>query len=78
MEKVFRNWIKGLTGIELGLTNLVNMASATFYQIISTKVSLVMLLIQCKYWKLEGNGKTAKNFLDASITSRQKQREKTC
>ena len=78
MEKVFRNWIKGLTGIELGLTNLVNMASATFYQIISAKVSLVMLLIQCKYWKLEGNGRTAKNSLDASITSRQKQREKTC
>ena len=42
---------KNLTGKELDLTNLINMFSVAFYQIISTKVSVATLLIQSKYKK---------------------------
>ena len=64
-EKLFRNWIKGLTGKELGLSNLTNMASVAFYQIVCTKVSIVTLLIWSKYWKkLQRNGRTDRNASD--------------
>ena len=50
-EKLFRNWIKGLSSIGIDLTNLVNSAYVAFCQIISTIVPFVMLLIQSKYQK---------------------------
>lgn len=43
--------MKGLTGIEMNLTNLVNVISVTFFQIISLKMSVAILLIHSKYRK---------------------------
>lgn len=48
LEKLFRTRIKGLIGIDLDLTNLINMDSVAFYETISKEVSVVMLLIQFK------------------------------
>ena len=72
LEKLSRNWIKGLTGVELGLTNLVNMASVAFYQVICTNVPVVMLLIPER--EMVEQPEMPSN---ASITPTRKQREKT-
>ena len=41
----------GLTDIEMNLTNLVNVISVAFFQIISLKMSVAILLIHSKYRK---------------------------
>lgn len=54
------------------------MASVAFQQIISKKMSVVMFVCQSKYQKkVKENGRTCRNALDDSITSRKKQRDKT-
>lgn len=73
LEKLFTNSIKGLTGIELDLTNLVNMVccilSGTFRKILWCNASYSVQILE----QLYGNGRKARNSLDASITSRRKQ-----
>lgn len=46
-----KNYMTGLTGIEMNLTNLVNVISVAFFQIISLKMSVAILLIHSKYRK---------------------------
>ena len=67
LKILLRNCIKGLTSIKLDLTKPVNMDSVTFCQIISTNTCVE---------KLEENGRTVRNALDASIRCRQKHRKK--
>ena len=66
LKILLRNCIKGLTSIKLDLTKL-DMDSVTFCQIISTNTCVK---------KLQENGRTVRNALDASITCRQKHRKK--
>ena len=80
-ETIHKLNIKGLTGIEPHLTILVNMASVAFYQICSHVKSAINCcnaydLIQILN-KFEENSTIARYVLDASITFRRKQQEKT-
>ena len=68
LEILLRNSRKGLTSIKLHLTKLVNMVSVAFCQIISLNMYVE---------KLQGNGRTVRNALDASKRCTQKHRKKT-
>ena len=63
--------------IELGLTNLVRIALSyfirSFPQSVFCNTSYSVHILE----KLNGNGRTTRNVLGASITSRRKQRKKT-
>ena len=50
LKEQSRNLVKCLTGTELVLAKPANMSSVTFYQIISTKILVAILLIKSKYW----------------------------
>lgn len=78
LQKLLKNCIKSLIGIGLDLTHRLNLVFVVFYQIISAKLFFYNASYSVQILeKLDGNGRTARNALDASIISRKKQRDKT-